>query len=71
MGFVADGSTAALRGMTVNTDYRVERRVSAESRVVLLAHGVAGVVPWDQIGAALEVSSTEPVLIDLVVAPAL
>ena len=71
MGFVAAGSTAALRGMTVNTDYRVERRVSAKSRVVLLAHGVAGVVPWDQIRAALEVSSTEPVLIDLVVAPAL
>src|SRR5882672_5937962 len=68
---VAAGSTAHLRGMTVNTDYRIERRVSAASRVVLLSRGVPGVVPWDQIRAALEVSSAEPVLIDLVVTPAL
>jgi hypothetical protein len=63
--------TADLRGMTVNTDYRIERRVSATSRVVLLSHGVPGVVPWDQIRAAIEVSAAEPVLIDLVVTPAL
>jgi hypothetical protein len=57
--------------MTVNTDYRVERRVSAESRVVLLSHGVPGVVPWAEIRAALDVSTAEPVLIDLVVMPGL
>lgn len=70
-GLVAAGSTAALTGMTVNTDYRIERRVSAKSRVVLLSRGVAGVVPWDRIRAALDVSAAEPVLIDLVVTPAL
>jgi hypothetical protein len=70
-GRVAVGSTAALTGMTVNTDYRIERRVAGKSRVVLLSHGVAGVVPWDRIRAALEVSPAEPVLIDLVVTPAL
>jgi len=70
-GLVAAGSTAALRGMTINTDYRIERRVPAGSRVVLLAHGVAGVVPWDRIRAGLEVSAAEPVVIDLVVTPAL
>jgi hypothetical protein len=70
MGFVAAGTTA-LTGMTVNTDYRIERRVTAKSRVVLLAHGVAGVVPWDQIRATLELPAAEPVLIDLVVTPAL
>ena len=71
MGVVAAGSTAALAGMTVNTPYRVERRVSATSRVVLLSRGVAGVVPWDRIRAALEMSAGEPVVIDVVVTPAL
>jgi hypothetical protein len=70
-GLVSAGSTAALRGMTVNTDYRIERRVAAGSRVVLLAHGVAGVVPWDRVRAELAVSAAEPVVIDLVVTPAL
>jgi hypothetical protein len=71
MGFVAAGSTAALPGMTVNTPYRIERRVSATSRVVLLSRVVAGVVPWDRIRAALEMSAGEPVVIDVVVTPAL
>jgi hypothetical protein len=70
IGLVAAGSTAALTGMSVNTGYRIERRVSARSRVVLLSHGVAGVVPWDRIRAALEVSAGEPVLIDVVIIPA-
>ena len=70
-GLVVAGSTAALTGMTVNTPYRVERRVSATSRVVLLARGVPGLVPWDRIRAGLETSATEPVVIDVVVTPAL
>ena len=64
-------STANLTGMTVNTGYRIERRVSAKSRVVLLSHGSAGVVPWERIRAALELSTGEPVMIDVVVTPAL
>jgi hypothetical protein len=71
MGLVAAGSTAALTGMTVNTRYRIERRVSARSRVVLLSDGVAGVVPWDRIRAALDVPAGEPVLVDVVIIPAL
>jgi hypothetical protein len=71
MGLGAVGSTAALTGMTINTAYRVERRVSAKSRVVLLSRGVAGVVPWDRIRAVLEASAAEPVVIDVVVTPAL
>jgi hypothetical protein len=71
MGLVVAGSTAALTGMTVNTAYRVERRVPAGSRVVLLARGVPGVVPWDRIRAALEMPAAEPVVIDIVVTPAL
>jgi hypothetical protein len=71
MGLAAAGSTAALTGMTVNTGYRIEQRVSARSRVVLLSRGVAGAVPWDRIRAALEPSSGEPVLIDVVIVPAL
>lgn len=71
MGVAAPGSTAALMGMTVNTAYRVERRVSATSRVVLLSRGVAGVVPWDRIRAALDMPAGEPVVIDVVVTPAL
>jgi hypothetical protein len=70
-GLVAAGATAALTGMTVNTPYRVERRVSATSRIVLLSRGVAGVVPWDRIRAALELSAAEPMVIDVVVTPAL
>jgi hypothetical protein len=70
-GLVGAGSTESLAGMTVNTGYRIERRVSARSRVVLLAHGVAGVVPWDRIRAALDVPAGEPVLIDVVIAPSL
>jgi hypothetical protein len=58
-GVVVAGSTAALTGMTVNTSYRVERRVSATSRVVLLSRGVAGVV---RIHAGLEISAGEPVV---------
>ena len=46
--------------MTLNTPYRVERRMSATSRVVLLSLGVASVVPWDRIRAALKVSGAEP-----------
>ena len=57
--------------MTVNTPYRVERRVPAGSRVVLLARGVPGVVPWDRIREALELTAAEPVVIDIVVTPAL
>jgi hypothetical protein len=34
MGVVAAGSTASLTDMTVNTPYRVERRVSATSRAL-------------------------------------
>jgi hypothetical protein len=71
MGVVAAGPTAALAGMTVNTAYRVERRVSATSRVVLLSRAVPGVVPWDRIRAALEMPAGEPVVIDVVVTPAL
>lgn len=68
---VAGEPATALAGMTVNTEYRVERRVSAESSVVLWSHGVPGVVPWDRIRAALDGSTTEPVVIDVVVTPAL
>ena len=71
MGLVAAGSTAPLTGMTVNTGYRIEQRVSARSRVVLLSRGVAGTVPWDRIRAALDVPAGEPVLIDVVIVPAL
>jgi hypothetical protein len=71
MGRAVAGWTAALTGMTVNTAYRVQRRVSARSRVLLLLRGVAGVVPWDRIRAALEVSAAEPMVIDVVVTPAL
>jgi hypothetical protein len=71
LGLVAAGSTAALTDMTVNTGYRIERRVSAMSRVVLLSRGVAGAVPWDRIRAALDVPAGEPVLIDVVIIPAL
>ena len=70
-GLVGAGSTASLAGMTVNTGYRIERRVSARSRVVLLSHGVTGVVPWDRIRAALDVTAGEPVLIDVVIIPTL
>jgi hypothetical protein len=71
MGLVAAGSTAPLTGMTVNTGYRIEQRVSAKSRVVLLSNGVAGAVPWDRIRTALDVPADEPVLIDVVIVPAL
>jgi anti-sigma factor RsiW len=71
MGLVTAGSTAALTGMTVNTGYRIEQRVSTRSRVVLLSRGVAGAVPWDRIRAGLDLSAGEPVLIDVVVTPAL
>jgi hypothetical protein len=71
MGLVPAGPTATLTGMTVNTGYRIEQRVSARSRVVLLSRGVAGAVPWDRIRAALDVPSGEPVLIDVVIIPAL
>ena len=71
MGLVAAGSTAHLTGMMVNTGYRIEQRVSARSRVVLLSRGVAGAVPWDRIRAALDVPTGEPVLIDVVIVPTL
>ena len=61
LGLVAAGSTAPLTGMTVNTGYRIEQRVSARSRAVLLSRGVAGAVPWDRIRAALDVPAGEPV----------
>ena len=57
--------------MTVNTAYRIERPVSATSRVVVMSRGVPGLVPWDRIRAALEVSAAEPVLIGVVVTSAL
>jgi hypothetical protein len=66
------GSAAThLGGMTVNTHYRIERWAPNQPRVVLLARGTPGVVPWDRIGVAVGDPGADPVIVDLVVAPTL
>ena len=67
-----DGSlTTQPGGMTVNTHYRIERWAPNQPRVIVLGHGTPGLVPWDRIRAAIVGSDADPVIIDLVVVPAL
>ena len=68
---LARGGVSDLAGMTVNTAYRIELRGMSTGRVVLLRQDRAGLVPWDQVRALLDTSDTEPVVLDLVVTPAL
>lgn len=63
--------TTQLDGMTVNTHYRIERWAPNQPRVIVLAAGTPGVVPWERIRAAIAGSDADPVIIDLVVAPTL
>jgi hypothetical protein len=63
--------TTQLRGMTVNTHYRIERWAPNEPRVVVLENGTPGLVPWERIRAAIVGSDADAVIVDLVVAPAL
>lgn len=63
--------TTQLDGMTVNTHYRIERWAPNQPRVIVLAAGTPGVVPWERIRAAIAGWDADPVIIDLVVAPTL
>jgi len=63
--------TTQLDGMTVNTHYRIERWAPNQPRVILLAAGTPGMVPWERIQAAIAGSDSDRVIIDLVVAPTL
>ena len=63
-------NAADLMVITVNTAYRVELRTGGEP-VVLMRESRAGLVPWDQIRARMPGDQTGPILLDLVVAPAL
>ncbi len=60
-----------LAGMAVNTAYRIELRGSGTRPVVLLRQSRAGLVPWDQVRALLKAPDAAPVVLDIVVTPAL
>jgi len=63
--------TTQFGGMTVNTRYRIERWAPNQARLIVLAAGTPGVVPWERIRAAIGGSDADPVIVDLVVEPTL
>lgn len=68
---IGGSPTTQLGGMTVNTPYRIERWAPNRPRVIVLAAGTPGVVPWERIRDAITGPEADSVIIDLVVAPTL